>query len=75
VDPNRLAVYEEAFVALDWAVESRRVRHLRVNAAFVALCFAIFAGVWLGHRSSHRSPEESASDTPVGSRDNLPRRP
>jgi hypothetical protein len=46
---------------------------LLVNVIFVALCFAIFAGVWLGHRS-RRSPEESASDTPAGSRDDLPRR-
>jgi hypothetical protein len=37
VDPNRLAVYEEAFLALDWAVEAeeagdvaeaRRLRNL-----------------------------------------------
>jgi hypothetical protein len=46
---------------------------LLVNAVFVALCLVILGGVWLAHRSQ-RSPEEAPSDTPTGSRDDLPSR-
>jgi hypothetical protein len=46
------------------------VRHLLVNAVFVALCLAILSAVWLAHRS-RQSPDEPPSDTPEGSRAQL----